>query len=153
MIRKPTSNTQKKSLKTEIKLRMAHNQYRINNMKETIRIFLKQKYKAEFDELVHVIPKLNGFLIHCKESSTDYSKLTCPDAVMDMDLLNHIRAYTEDLPCIRLMTLEENYRYRNLVQDEYETGEDILESYEIDEMDEDEKEKRLFKPFHDQNIS
>lgn len=133
---------------------MAHNQFRIDNIKETIRIFLKQKYKTEFDDLVHVIPKLNGFLIHCKESSTDYSKLTCPNTILDMDLLDRIKKYTKDLPRIRLMTIEENYMYRNLVEYEFDTEEaaNDLDLDEIDKMDEDEKEKRLFRPFHDHNI-
>lgn len=148
------SGTQKSNLLKELKLRVAHNQCRIDNMKETIRIFLKQKYKDEFDDLVHVIPKLNGLLIHCRKSSADYTKLTCPDTILDMDLLDIIKKYTTQLPRIRFMTIEENYKYRQLVDDENDCDEIVLDldSDEIDAMDEDEKEKRLFKPFHDQNI-
>lgn len=71
-----------------------------------------------------------------------------------MDLLKCIKKYTADLPPIRLMTLEENYIYRNLVEEKNDTEEEAidLDSDEIDNMDEDEKEKRLFRPFHDHDI-
>lgn len=146
---------QKEQLQIEIQLRIAHNQHQIENIKETIRIFLKHKYKAEFDNLVHVIPKLNRFLIQCKDSSTDYSKLACPDTILDMDFLySIISKYTKDLPSVRLMTIEENYIYRSLVEDEHDTEEGTdLDFAKIGQLKEDEREKLLFKPFHDQNIS
>lgn len=148
------TTTSKKNLRTEVLLRTAHNQFRINNIKETIRCFLKQKYKEEFDDLVEVIPKLNRFLNYCQNNSEDYDKLSCPENILNMDVFNHIRKYTADIPEIRLMSIEENYMYRELVVNKDDTEEDeVLDLNEIDVLEEEEKERLLYKPYHDQDIA
>lgn len=136
----------------EFELRSAHNQYYVDNLKKNIENFLKQKYDQKFDELVEVIPKLNRFMCHCKQNPENYEKLSCPDDILKMDLLKHVEKYVVgESPDVRPMTLEENYMYRNLIENENIDKIVHLKKIPAD-MSDDEKEKSLYKKYHDHLI-
>lgn len=151
--RKATNYIQMKVLKKELLLRSAHNQYHINTIKKSIQSLLNQKYSHEFDELVNVIPKLNGFLVHCQQNPEDYTKLTCPKAILEMDVLSDVGVYAGDHPKIDLMSSEDNYRYRNLLGGN--KGEPTNSSIfdQLHNMNDLEREALLYRPYHDQTIA
>lgn len=146
------SRSRRRALKTELKLRAAHNQWRIDSKMETIRCFLKEKFKTEFNQLVTVIPKLNGFLTYKQQNPEKKEDLTCPDHIFKMDFIDDIGECMDDgdiIPDIREMTLEENHAYRFLVND----PNDPCQSIDLDEWDTKTKTAYLVKiPYHDQNI-
>lgn len=123
-------------------------------MKKTIDCLLKQKFKNEFTQLIEIIPKLYKFLIYCKQNPENYDNLSCPDHVLSTDVTDRIKRATKEDPDIRDMTIYENYAYRNLIENEDRTEEDeIISIHEYNEMKEEEREKKFYRPFHDQDIS
>lgn len=138
-------------LEEEFELRSAHNQHHIDLLKQNIKDFLKHKYDQKFDELVEVIPKLNRFMCYCQQNPENYEKLSCPDDILKMDLMKNVKQYEGEPADIRPMTLEENYMYRNLIEDE-----NIDEIAHLNRISKDisneEKEKTLYKKFHDHLI-
>lgn len=124
-------------------------------MKKTIHCLLKQKFKDEFAQLIEIIPKLYKFLIYCKQNPENYDNLSCPDEILSMDVTDRISRAAKEAPEIRHMTLYENYAYRNLIENEDRAEEEeIMSIHEYNEMeDEEEREKKFYRPFHDQDIS
>lgn len=149
--RKSFNHTHRDRLKKELSLRLAHNQFRINNIRETLKCFLNQKYRPEYDGLSEIIPKLNGFLIYSQQNTEDYTELTCPDEVLDLDVLKSLH-YDHGVD-VRLMSVEENFRYRELVEDDSPVREECNIPSKILLMEDEEKEKSLYKPYHDSDLN
>lgn len=143
---------QMRKLKTELLLRSAHNQFQINSVQATIKSFLRQNYAEDFDGLIEVIPKLYGFLVHCQQSPEVRVNSTCPSDILDKDIFKEVRQHTYGnvlVPTIRLMTMEENYMYRDLVGDNGEPS-DCNIPIDPKTSNQDEKEKYVY---HDSNIN
>lgn len=150
-MRKLDNNKQRIHLIHEFKLRSAHNQYQINSVKQIIEGFLRQNYEKKYDDLIEVIPKLNRFMIHCKQKPENHEKLACPEGILNMDLTKHVKQYLDESLNIRPITLEENFKYRNLIENE--NTDKIVSLTKIPtEMRDEEREEKLYKKFHDHLI-
>lgn len=145
------NHTNRDNLVEEFGLRSAHNQHHVDMLKQNIEDYMKHKYDHKFDDLVEVIPKLNRFMCHCKQNPENYEKLSCPADILNLDLLEHVEQYVDEAPEIRPMTLEENYMYRNLIENENKDKITHLKKIPKDMSDE-EKEKSLYKKYHDHLI-
>ena len=151
-VQKATNYTDKNNLIDEFELRSAHNQYHIDMFKQSIKVYLKHKYDHEFDELADVIPNLNRFLCYCKQNPVDDRELSCPDDILNMDVLKYIKKYVRysdgSATDIRMMTMEENFIYRNLIENE--NIDKIVHLKKIPKgLSDEEKEKALYKKYHD----
>lgn len=145
------SLSHKEKLKAELLLRSGHNQHRIENMKQTISSFLNQEYQREYDDLINLLPKLNGFLIYCQQNREDYTNLTCADSILNIDVLKNINMHIGSYPSVRPTTMKENYMYRNLVFDKGASRTPkVLDR--ADTMNEYEVAKYLHRPYHDEHL-
>lgn len=94
-------------------------------------------------------------MIYCTQNPENYDNLSCPEEVLSTDVTDHISRAAKEVPEIRHMTLYENYAYRNLIETEDGAEEEEkLSIYDYLHMKDDEKrEKKIYRPFHDQDIS
>lgn len=153
--KRANTSSQRRILRRELKLRTAHNQCRVISLQQNICCFLKQKFKEEFNNLFRTIPKLYKFLIYCKQNTQNYDRLSCPEDILNLDLTHSVR---ECLSCemldIRLMSLFENYKYRELIKNENRSNQEKLIGIDdFEKMEEDERERLVFRPYHDQDIN
>lgn len=150
-MKKAANDTDMDNLVTELEYRAGHNQYQINLIKIKIQVYLDHKYDHKFDGLVEVIPNLNRFMCHLKKYTAEWEKLSCPDDILSMNVLEQVEQHLEEPAEIRYMTPEENYMYRNLIVDE--NIDKIVRLKKIsDTITDEEREKKLNKKYHDNKI-
>lgn len=105
--------TYKINLSSELRMRLAHNQSRINEIKSTITSFLETKYVEKHRDI------LLKLVHHCnKKTEVDVEEmsafLTCPDGILEADVLIPIKKrFPKDQPVKMLDS--ENLTFRELV--------------------------------------
>lgn len=129
-MKKAQSIRERKDLTLELLLRIAHNQYRINQLQFYIQSVIKTRYKPEFLDMENLFGKVVRFSAQ-KLKNIDPKEqygIVADEKVLSTDLLKEleefdmITSYTEVIPGPELMDEKLNKKYRRLVDPAVKEG-------------------------------